>query len=307
MIVNREKLIRNSFLKKRFYLKAEAAFLLIRVGVLKLGNIGSAPLIEFLLDERAEREDIDVRVVGCGANMGPGQCEDVAAKILEFKPRILIIISPNAALPGPSRAREIAARGKVPTVVISDSPAKRILGSLEEGGFGYIIVEADSMIGARREFLDPVECAIFNADIIKVLAVTGSYSIIYQAIDKLIQEAKEGGELKLPRIIIDKESAVKAAGFQNPYAIAKAMAAYETSRKVADITIEACFKVKEWERYVALCSAAHEMMRAAARLADEVREIEKYGDSVVRRPHGRDGVVLEKRKLIEKPFKGLAL
>lgn len=277
--------------------------MLIRIGVLKLGNIGSAPLIEFLLDERAEREDIDVRVVGCGANMSLSQCEEVAVKILEFKPRVLIIISPNAALPGPLRAREVVAGVKVPTVVISDSPAKKVLGSLEEGGFGYIIVEADSMIGARREFLDPVECAIFNADIIKVLAVTGSYSIIYRAIDRLIQQVKEGGKIELPRIVIDKEAAVKAAGFQNPYAMAKAMAAYEVSRRVADVTIEACFKVREWERYVALCSAAHEMMRAAATLADEAREVEKYGDSVIRRPHSREGVVLEKRKLIEKPLK----
>ena len=36
----------------------------LKIGVLKLGCIGNLPLIEFLLDERAERTDIDVRVSG---------------------------------------------------------------------------------------------------------------------------------------------------------------------------------------------------------------------------------------------------
>lgn len=39
----------------------------VKIGILKVGCIGSAPLLEFLLDERAERRDIAVRVVGSGA------------------------------------------------------------------------------------------------------------------------------------------------------------------------------------------------------------------------------------------------
>lgn len=45
------------------------------------------------------------------------------------------------------------------------------------------------------------------------------------------------------------------------------------------------------------------MMRQAARLADEAREIEKSEDTVSRTPHYDDGSVLLKRKLIEKPTK----
>jgi methylenetetrahydromethanopterin dehydrogenase len=58
--------------------------------------------------------------------------------------------------------------------------------------------------------------------------------------------------------------------------------------------------VHEPEDYIPLVAAAHEMMKAAARLADEAREIEKGADSVLRRPHFKDGTVGEKRRLMEK-------
>ncbi|MFX0107881.1 MAG: F420-dependent methylenetetrahydromethanopterin dehydrogenase, partial [Candidatus Hodarchaeota archaeon] len=41
----------------------------VKVGILKLGAIGAAPLIDLLLDERAERKDIDVRAVTTGAKL----------------------------------------------------------------------------------------------------------------------------------------------------------------------------------------------------------------------------------------------
>ncbi|MEM2338817.1 MAG: F420-dependent methylenetetrahydromethanopterin dehydrogenase, partial [Nitrososphaerales archaeon] len=136
----------------------------IKVGFVKVGNIGSAPLIEFLLDERAEREDIDVRVISAGAKLGVEQAIEVTQKILEFKPNLIITVSPNASLPGPTKIRELVKNAGIPLIVVSDSPAKAAVKQIEEMGQGYIIVEADSMIGARREFLDPVEMAIFNAD-----------------------------------------------------------------------------------------------------------------------------------------------
>jgi methylenetetrahydromethanopterin dehydrogenase len=42
-------------------------------------------------------------------------------------------------------------------------------------------------------------------------------------------------------------------------------------------------------------------MRAAAKLADEARELEKANDSVLRKPHAKDGRLLTKTKLLEKP------
>ena len=277
--------------------------MVVKVGFAKVGNIATAPLIEFLLDERADRNDIDVRVVSSGAKMGVEQAEEVAKKLLEFKPDFAVVTSPNATLPGPKRLRALLAEGDIPVIVVSDAPAKKIVKKLQEAGFGYIIVTADAMIGARREFLDPVEMALFNADLIKVLAVTGVFNIVQVELDKVIDAFKNGEKPTLPRIVIDKDKAVEAANFSNPYAKAKAMASFEIARRVADLTVEGCFMVKEWERYTLLVAAAHEMMKTAAKLADEARELEKATDNVYRSPHNRAGLILSKRKLIEKPAK----
>jgi methylenetetrahydromethanopterin dehydrogenase len=43
------------------------------------------------------------------------------------------------------------------------------------------------------------------------------------------------------------------------------------------------------------------MMRIAAALCDEARELEKACDGVVRKPHKKDGVIVSKTKLISKP------
>ncbi|MEM2905231.1 MAG: F420-dependent methylenetetrahydromethanopterin dehydrogenase [Candidatus Bathyarchaeia archaeon] len=273
----------------------------VRIGFAKIGNIGSAPLLEFLLDERADREDVEVTVVSSGAKMSPADAERVARLIVGYAPSFVVTTSPNASLPGPARLRELVAKAGIPLVVVSDAPARKITRELEDAGLGYIIVLADAMIGARREFLDPVEMSLFNADLFKVLATTGVFSIFQVELDRLIEASKKGEKPALPRLIVDKESSVAAARFTNPYAKAKAMAAYEMARRVADLTTEGCFVVKEWERYTPIVASAHEMMRAAATLADEARELEKAGDTVYRAPHHRDGAILQKRKLIEKP------
>lgn len=275
----------------------------VKVGFLKLGCIGSASLIEFMLDERAERQDIDVRVVGAGAKLGTEQAEEAAKRLLEFKPQLVVITSPNATLPGPKRARETIKAAGIPVVVVSDSPAKKSVQELEQQGFGYVIVEADSMIGARREFLDPLEMVLFNLDVTRVLAITGALNLLTAEIDRVIESIKKGAQVSLPQVVVDKEKAIKAASFSNPYAGTKAMAAYETARRVADLSVEGCFQVKEWKRYTQIVSAAHEMMRQAARLADEARENEKSEDAVSRTPHYDDGSVLKKTKLMEKPAK----
>jgi methylenetetrahydromethanopterin dehydrogenase len=272
----------------------------LKIGVLKLGCIGTLPLIEFLLDERAERTDIDVRVAGSGAKLGPKQCTEAAKQLLGQKPNLVILIGPAQATPGPTEARKIIAAAKIPVIVISDSPAKKVAKELEETGFGYIIVEADSMIGARREFLDPTEMAAYNSDIIKVLADTGAFSLVVETIDKVIESLKSGKKPELPRIVIDGAKAVEAAGFSNPYAKAKALAAYELACQVSKLTTEACFKVQDPNAYVPMVATAHEMMRAAARLADEAREIEKSNDTVQRKPHFKDGASGTKKALMEK-------
>ncbi len=274
----------------------------VKICILKMGCIGCSPLLEYLLDERADRKDIEVRVFGVGSKLFAEEYgKELAEKALKEDCDLYIVVSPNATLPGPTKAREILRENGKNVLIISDAPTKKIAKDLEAKGFGYILVLADSMLGARREFLDPEEMAIFNSDIIKVLAITGVYRIIYTEIDKIIDAIKNGRSIQLPKIIVNKENAVAKAEFKNPYAKSKAMAAFEIARRVADLTTEGCFKIKEKDRYIPIVAAAHEMLRYAAKLAEEAREIEKYNDSLVRTPHSPEGVVLYKERLMEKP------
>lgn len=270
----------------------------VRVGLVKMGNIGTSTMLDLMLDERAEREDIDFRVVSSGPKITEEDCEGISEKILDFNPDLIIATSPNPALPGPSKAREILKKSGKSCVIIGDAPGAKIAGELEKAGFGYIFVEADSMLGARREFLDPIEMSLFNADVIKVLSVTGAFRVVFEETDKAIEGVKSGKPY-LPRVIVDRDKSVGAAKFENPYARAKATAAFEIAKKVSGISAEGCFKVKDKEKYIPIVAAAHEMMSAAAKLCDEAREIEKSEDSVLRRPHGRMGELLSKKKLME--------
>ncbi len=272
----------------------------VRVGVLKTGNIATSLLVELLLDERADREDIDVKVVGTGAKMTKEQAE-VIGKLLEFAPDLVIYTTPNCSLPTPKKIISILTEKK-PTIVISDSPGMKIREELEKLGAGYIFVKADAMIGARREFLDPIEMAIFNADILKVLAVTGALRAVQEAIDIAIESIKvKAKEVKLPKLILDKNAVARYSGLKNPYALAKATSAYIISEEVGKLNVEACFMTKEPKDYILKVASAHEMLRIASKLADEAREIEKTNDNVLRKPHSRQGSLLEKKKLFEKP------
>jgi len=272
----------------------------VKVGFVKLGNIGISRIVDLLLDERADREDIEVRVLGTGAKMSPESAPDTA-RLLDWDPDVVMVLSPNAALPGPTKAREMVKEKGKPCIVISDAPAMKAKDKLKEDGFGYIIIPGDPMIGARREFLDPVEMSIFNVDVLSVLSITGVVKLVQEEIDRVINEIKAGGEVKLPQIIATAEKAVARAGFSNPYAKAKAIAAYSMAEKVADLDVKGCFMMKDPEAYVPIVAAAHELIAEAAKLAKEAREIEKASDSVLRMPHARKGEILKKTKLMEKP------
>ncbi len=159
------------------------------------------------------------------------------------------------------------------------------------------------MIGARREFLDPVEMADYNGNLVKVLALTGAFTKLQVELDKVIDQVKagkKGADLVLPKMVVTSDKAVEGE-FVNPYAMAKARAAYEISQSVADVNVKGCFMTKEWEKYIPIVCSAHEMMRVAAMLCEEARELEKAGDSVIRKPHKKDGVLVSKTKLVSKP------
>lgn len=274
--------------------------MVVKIGVIKCGNLGTSPVIDLVLDERADRPNIDVRSVGSGAKMNPEQIEDAVPKIKDFNPDFVVFISPNPGAPGPARARELLSEMDVPAIIVGDAPGMGKKDEMDEQGLGYIIVQGDPMIGARREFLDPTEMASFNSDVIKVLAATGAYRVVQETLDGVIAQA-ESGSIELPKVVISTEKAVTAAGFKNPYAKAKAMAAYEIAQKVADVDLKGCFMTKEMEKYIPIVASAHEMISAAAKLAIEARELEKANDTVLRKPHGGEGQTLSKTELMLKP------
>jgi methylenetetrahydromethanopterin dehydrogenase len=272
-----------------------------KIGIFKCGNIGTSPLIELLLDELADRKDIKVRTVTTGSKMGVEDVEEALPKIFELNPDLLIVISPNTSLPGPRKVREKISSSGLPGIVISDAPGKRAKEEIEKQGLGYIIITGDPLIGARKEFLDPIEMAVFNSNISKVLAITGVYRIVYQEIDKVIYAIENGQNPVLPRLIIDMNIIRDQSDFNNPYAKAKAMAAYGLAEKIAEINVQACFVEKESENYIPLVTCAHEIAQVAARIAEEAREIEKGNDTVMRKPHSKSGKLKIKTKLMFPP------
>ena len=272
-----------------------------KIGIFKCGNIGTSPLLELLLDELADRKDIKIRTMTTGSKMGAEDVEEVMPKIFELNPDLLIVISPNTSLPGPGTARERISSSGIPGIVISDAPGKRAKEEIEEQGLGYIIITGDPLIGARKQFLDPIEMAIFNSNISKVLAITGVYRIVHQEIDKAIYAIENEQKPDLPKLIVDLKTVRDRSDFSNPYAKAKAIAAYGLTEKIAEINVQACFMEKESEKYIPLVTCAHEIAQVAARLAEAAREIEKCNDSVVRKPHAKNGKLKVKTELMLPP------
>ncbi len=264
------------------------------IAIIKLGCIGSSPLFEFILDERASRSDITVRTFGSGSKLDEKTCSKIGDIVLEQDCDIALVISPNASLPGPTLVRNRILDAYVPTIVISDIPAKKAFFNKDkttntEEKLGFILVSADPMIGARKAFLDPTEMVIFNSHVLSVLSTCGFIRYMHTTIDLVLDELKIGNALTLPKVILDVDTAIAAAEFSNPYAEAKAYAAARIAENVSSITTEACFKEANPARYMKLVSAAHEMIRAASKLADRAREIEKSNDTVLRTPHSSDG------------------
>ncbi|MEE9518901.1 MAG: F420-dependent methylenetetrahydromethanopterin dehydrogenase [bacterium] len=273
---------------------------MVKVTIVKTGYIATTTLIDALLDERASRENISVRVVSSGCKMDKDEAADAANIAAQVPTDLYVIISPNAGLPGPSKVREILKETGKPIIIVSDEPSRKKAKQLGEEGIGYLVLYGDPMIGAKRPFLDPIEMALFNADAIRVLSVTGVFRLVHSELDRVIDEIGQGKEPELPMIVVNKTRALEYSGLRNPYARAKAMAAFEAARKVASLDVEGCFKTKGSSNYLPIVAAAHELMRAAAKLCDEAREIEKANDSVERLVHFKDGTLRKKTQLLGK-------
>jgi methylenetetrahydromethanopterin dehydrogenase len=281
-----------------------------KLGVVKFGCIGAAPLLDLLFDERADRKDLEVRVFTSGAKLDPDSCVGPTQMVIDYKPDLVLSVSPNAALKGPTKSREMLHEAGLPTITISDGPSEKGFYKKNEEGKkkksvldkqGFFILYADAMIGARREFLDPTEMTLFNADMIKILSNTGVMRILQEKIHAVIEGLKAGKDPKMPTMKVTAEKAVEGGGFTNPYAAAKAYAALKIAEAVADVTVKGCFVEQEMDKYIPLVAAGHEMMRAAANLSDEARELEKSMDALLRTPHNKKGALQKKTKLGDKP------
>lgn len=292
-------------LTKRLNTMSETIF---KLGIIKLGCIGATPLLDLIMDERAEREDIVIRAFSTGAKLDPESTQDPIRDVTSFEPDLVLLVSPNAALPGPVFAREKLFEANIPVISIGDGPSKKAFYKKDSEGKqtkntlanqGFIINPFDPMIGARKELLDPTEMTLFNSDVIRLLSATGVIRFIQQQIDSTITSIKESGNIELPTTTLSPEQVIDAAGFGNNYAASKAYAALMMAQAVAGVTTKACFVEKEAEKYIIMAMAGHEMMRAAANLADQAREIEKANDSVLRTSHDKKGDVKSRIKLIK--------
>jgi methylenetetrahydromethanopterin dehydrogenase len=274
-------------------------FKMVTVTFVKIGYIGTTNLIDALLDERSARTDIKLRVIGSSVKMDESEAEEVGKIAAGVETDLYIAISPNAAMPGPKKLREILKETGKPIIIVGDEPSRKTAKSLAEEGFGYIIIYGDPMISAKTAFLDPVEMAVFNGDVLKVLAVTGAFRLVHKTIDEVITKLEAGEDPVLPQLIINKTAALASSELKNPYAYAKAMAAYEASREVASLSTEGVFKIEDKDQALPVLAAAHELMRMAAKLADEAREIEKANDTVVRVTHFKKGDLRTKVHLFD--------
>ena len=276
---------------------------MVTVTFVRVGYIATSTLIDALLDERAARNDIKIRIISSGVKMDEAEAEEVAKIAAGVESDLYVLVSPNAGLAGPKKLREVLKETGKPMIVVSDEPSRKAAQKLPAEGIGYMVIYGDPMISAKSAFLDPVEMSIFNADAIKVLAVTGAWRLVHTALDKVIDQLKAGETPELPELVINKTLALQHSDLQNPYAYAKAMAAHEAARQVAKLSTEGVFKTEDRNVAIPILAAAHELMRHAAELADEARELEKANDSVVRIAHFTKGDRRKKTELFSKHTK----
>ena len=86
-----------------------------KLAVAKFGCIGAAPLLDTIMDERASRKDLEVRAFTSGAKLDPDSCNTIVQQTINYLPDLILIVSQNAALPGPTAARESLSEANIRT------------------------------------------------------------------------------------------------------------------------------------------------------------------------------------------------
>ena len=274
---------------------------MVKVTFVKIGYIATTTLIDALLDERGGRKDLQMRVVSSSVSMEEEASVDVAKMAAGIPSDLYVVVSPNAAMPGPTKAREaLRATGK-PVIVVSDEPSRKTLKENPVEGVGYIVVTNDPMIGAKQSFLDPVEMALFNADAIRVLAVTGSFRIVQQEIDKVIEQIGRGEKPTLPQVVIEKENGARRGADIEPLRAGQGdgrirgePAASPTSAQRAHSRSRNRRDTSQSSPRPTSCSGRRR------RPPTRQREMEKGNDSAARLAHFSKGETRKKTKLGDK-------
>ncbi|MDI6888525.1 MAG: F420-dependent methylenetetrahydromethanopterin dehydrogenase, partial [Methanocellales archaeon] len=123
---------------------------MLKVGFVKIGNLGISQMVDLILDERAERE-ILTRTISTGAKTTSDEALEAMKAISDFAPDLFVVVTPTTSLLTSGMIKKVLHK---PCIIISDAPAKKAVEAFKKDGFGYIILLGDPLIGARREFLD---------------------------------------------------------------------------------------------------------------------------------------------------------
>ncbi len=266
---------------------------MVKITFVKIGNITLTTLIDIMLDERASRTDIDATVISSSTKMKPEAAERIFPLIDQVETDLMVMISPNANDKGPQSVID-RYKEKYPLIVVSDGGDKEVREKWKEDGVGYIIVPFDPMIGAKRDFLDATEMCLFNGYIINTFSTCGVFAYINELLDGVIEQLKAGDKPELPTRNMSAIGVVTAYPFSSEYARPKALAALTMLQNSAKLNVNGCFVEKDRQKALIKVAGAHEMVRQAGLLADEVREMEKATNHLIRMPHGKDGKLLHK-------------
>ncbi len=266
---------------------------MVKITFVKIGNITLTTLIDIMLDERASRTDIDATVISSSTKMKPEAAERIFPLIDQVETDLMVMISPNANDKGPQSVID-RYKEKYPLIVVSDGGDKEARAKWKEEGVGYIIVPFDPMIGAKRDYLDATEMCLFNGYIINTFSACGVFAYINDLLDGVIEQLKAGEKPTLPTRNMSAIGVSTWYPFSSEYSRPKALAALTMLQNSANLNVNGCFVEKDRERALIKVAGAHEMVRQAGLLADEVREMEKATNHLIRMPHGKDGKLLHK-------------
>ncbi len=275
---------------------------MVKITFVKIGNITLTTLVDIMIDERGSREDIEATVISSSTKLQPSDVERLFPLIDQVKTDLMIMISPNANLKGPQKLIDNY-QDKYPLLVISDAADKDLRAQWRDKGIGYLIAPFDPMIGAKKDFLDPSEMCLFNGHIISCFSATGVFSYFTNQIDEIINMIKNGEELSLPTKYLSSKEIVTNTTFSNDFSKPKAYACLEMLAQVGKLNVSGLYVEKDEKVALLKVGAAHEMVRQANLLSDEIREMEKAGNHLAKYPHAKDGSTLHKMHYFDEAHK----